>query len=294
MSQNETLDVIMRMHDSARLSELSRAVFSLVGQDYRPLNMLLCTQRFTRGMLLDVRETLTPLLALEDAPTLDVLNYEDPLPLDARSALINMGIDSAKGRYAAFLDYDDTMYPGSYSTLIRQLTKTSSAIAFGGVAVKTVEVEDQVFYVRSRERPWKGRTLADQLANNFCPIHSFVFERTKLPTGLRFETDLTRHEDYDFLLRVCASVRSDFSLVDTIVGDYYLKSDGSNSILTESSFTGANRAEWQRANAFLAQRRSSTVVAPSVQLDLGLRKPVPGLTIRGVLDRLGYRQPLAA
>ena len=42
---------------------------------------------------------------------LHVLNRSDPLPADARAALLNLGSRRRTGRYVAFLDYDDLIYP---------------------------------------------------------------------------------------------------------------------------------------------------------------------------------------
>jgi hypothetical protein len=224
---------------------------------------------------------------MEDAPTLDILNYEERLPADARSHLANLGLAAAKGRYSAFLDYDDVIYPHAYAKLISRLRESAAAIAFGGIAARRVDIEEELFYIRSKECPWSTKGLVDQFVDNCCPIHSFVFDRTRLPQDLRFETDLARHEDYDFLLRACAAGLSDFTLMSEVIGNYYLKSDGSNSILTESAFSHVNRLQWQRATAFVEERRRTTVVAPEVQLAAGLRTPAPGLTIRGLLDRLG-------
>ncbi|HET9018038.1 MAG TPA: glycosyltransferase, partial [Acetobacteraceae bacterium] len=176
------LDVVMRLHDARRGGELGRAVFSLVGQRHRPLHVLLCVQRFTRGMILDVREALAPLLAMAGAPTLDILNHEAPLPLDARASLANLGMAAAEGRYLAFLDYDDTLYPEAHALLVARLRATGAAIAFAGIAVKHAEIEDDLLHVQARqERHWRGRTLRDLFHDNCCPLHSFVIDRTRLP-----------------------------------------------------------------------------------------------------------------
>jgi hypothetical protein len=286
MAEADTIDVVIRLHDAARLSELGRAVFSLVGQTYRPLHILLCTQRFSAGRLLDLRETLAPLLAMSGAPSLQILNYEAPRPRDARSALANLGIMAARGRYLAFLDYDDTLYPDAYALLIGRLRRTEAAIAFGAIAIKQAEVGDFLFAVQSKQSRWLGKTLLDQLADNACPIHSFVVDRTRLPRQFLFEPDLPRIEDYDFLLRVCAACRSDFALMDTVIGDYYFKSDGSNSTPVGSAASEVNRSAWRKAHNFILQRRRTTVVAPDVQSDLGLPHPISGLTINGLLAML--------
>lgn len=285
--QTETLDVVMRLHDARRLTELQRAVFSLVGQTYGPVHVNLCVQRFTRGMLLDTREALAGLLAMRGAPTLDILNFDDSVPADARAALANLGLDAARGRYLAFLDYDDALYPEAYALLIDRLRQSGCAIAFGGVFAKRIELEDDLIYVLSKERPWRGRSLPDLLEDNFCPLHSFVIDRNQLPADIRFDGFLNRLEDYDFLLQVCAACRSDFALIDTVIADYYLKNDGSNATPIGASATDANLAEWQRAREAVELRRRTTAVAPEVQRLAGIERPVEGLTISGVRARLG-------
>lgn len=293
MPSSDRLDVVMRLHDARRLAELQRAVFSLVGQAYRPLNVHLCVQRFTRGMILDVQDALAPLLAMPGAPPLAILDHAGHVPEDARAALANLGLAAATGRYVAFLDYDDAVYPEAYALLTARLRRTGAAIAFAGVAAKQAEVEDDLIHVLEKSRPWSGRSLLDQFHDNCCPLHGFVMDRSIVPSDLRFDPSLCRLEDYDFLLRVCAGFRSDFALMETVVADYYLKSDGSNSTLIGASATEANLREWHRARAAVERRRRTTPVAPEVQRDAGLRTPIPGLTIRDLLDRLG-RPPLLA
>ena len=41
-----TLDVVIRVHDPARLDELDRAVFSAILADHRPLSVHVMCQRF--------------------------------------------------------------------------------------------------------------------------------------------------------------------------------------------------------------------------------------------------------
>jgi hypothetical protein len=284
MSDSERLDVIVRFHDVRRVSELDRAIFSLVSQNYRPLCILLVLQRFTPDAIAATRETLAPLMELGNAPEIKVLNWDETEPADGRSALLNLGIQEASGRYLAFLDYDDVVYPEAYELLIGRLRATQVAIVFGGICACEIEVFDAYYYVRNKTFPFIGQNALDLLRRNFCPIHSFVLHRTKIAERhLFFDPLISRNEDYDFLIRICAQYPSDFHLVNTYVGAYYMKTDGSNTILTESASTAERVAAWEDAESFLEGRRRITPVSTVVQSGLGLN-PVSGLTVRRLLD----------
>lgn len=284
MNDNDSLDVVVRFHDPGRLRELDRCIFSLVGQTYRPLNILLAVQRFTPEAVEATHAALAPLLGIEGAPSFSVLNWPHPEPPDARSALANMGIQAGRGRYLAFLDYDDVLYPEAYELLISRLRKTEAGIAFGGICVKRADVYESFLYMTGKEYPFKGRGVIDLFQQNFCPIHSFVIDRTRVdPQLLFFEPLMNRNEDYDLILRICAQTASDFGLMDTIIGEYALKNDGSNTILTESADTQAARQAWEGAELFMEGRRRTTPVSLAVQRALGVSDAVPGLTVAALL-----------
>jgi hypothetical protein len=283
MSNNEQLDVVVRFHDVRRLHELDRAVFSLICQNHRPLRILVVLQRFTPEEIAVVRVVLAPLQELENAPEMKVLNWNESEPPDGRSALINLGIQEATGRYLAFLDYDDVLYPEAYEFLIGRLRATQAAIAFGGICANQIDAFDAYCYIKNKTFPFIGNNVLDLFQQNFCPVHSFVLDSTKIARqDLSFDPMISRAEDYDFLIRLCAQYLSDFQLASTYIGAYYLKTDGSNTILTESAPTAERVAAWEDAESFLEGRRRVTLVSAAVQRSLGLT-PIPGLTVRRLL-----------
>ena len=288
----ETIDTVVRFHDIRRLAELKRCVFSLAGQTYKPVRIILTLQRFDGAQIEAVERALEPLLEGGDAPQLALVNLTDPEPADARSVLLNLGVENATGRYLAFLDYDDVLYPEAYEMMIGRLRDTGAAIAFAKVRVMRIDVHGEFFYTRERVTPpYSGSDLLDLFHNNFCPLHSYVIDRSQVPAEmLRFVTTQTLEEDYDVLLRITAAHLSDFALVETELGDYYYKTDGSNTVPVNGGLVGEARLKFIReAKAAIEARRRGTIVAAAVQKSLGIRDPLQPRTIRQVLDRLPAR-----
>ncbi|MFZ6749306.1 glycosyltransferase [Undibacterium sp. Ren11W] len=280
------IDCIVRFHDFSRLAELNRCVFSLLGQTYRPLNIILAVQRFTLEQLAAVKASLAPMLNLPNAPSLQIENLTDSSVRDARTELLNLGLAAATGQYVAFLDYDDVLYPEAYSILALRMQASQAAISFASVRLLKVDIFPQ--FIRSVKRavaPFHGHDLRDLFRANFCPIHSYLIDRSKIgPTTLRFDTSLSWEEDYDLLLKICAAYPSDFSALDKIIGDYYFKSDGSNTVATGNSLDQARNDEYKRVSALIEARRRVTYVAPAVQKQLGFASILPTMTVRDALS----------
>src|SRR5262245_10648992 len=244
----EPIDCIVRFHDARRLVELKRCVFSLVGQTYRPLNIILTLQGFLAEELKATRQALEPMLTMPRAPTLTIVNLQEPSLEDGRAALLNLGLKTATGRYVGFLDYDDVLYPEAYELLVERLRVTEAGIAFA--AVRVVEAQIHAHFVEVKKvltAPFSGESLRDLFRSNFCPIHSYLLDRQQVPAHiLRYDETLADEEDYDVLLRICAEVTSDFALIKTQIGDYYYKKDGSNAIPMSGNFSGERLAAHER------------------------------------------------
>jgi len=281
------LDVVIRMHDPARLDELSRAVFSAALQDVPGVRIHVVCQRFSAAGVAGIREGLAPVMALAPEARLHIHNRTTALPADARAALLNLGMDAAEGRYLAFLDYDDLIYPEGWRLLVAELEATGAAIAFGAVLNTTVSRRGLVPHVTGKQHVFRGEGLRQLLRSNFCPLHSFLLDRTRLPGSLRFDEDLVALEDYDFLIRVVSQFPSSFGLKDRPVGEYLLKDDGSNSNPIATAWpSGVDPASaWAAAVGRVDARKGRLVLGPLVQAQLGVDEP--GLTVARFLERQG-------
>src|SRR6185437_2963081 len=110
------------------------------------------------------------------------------------------------------------------------------------------------------------------------------------PDVLYFDETLCWEEDYDFLIRVCASACSDFGLRDTSVGEYYYKTDGSNTVL--HGLESAARADARDYYVNVVQpaierTRRRTCISPVVRKALMLDKHPTVATIEDVLRYYG-------
>ena len=283
---SDQIDIVVRFHDAKRLLELERCVFSLVSQTYRPVHIILSLQRFSPDDIAVTRAALAPLFEGEDALTLSVVNYDKAEYADARSVLMNLGLSQARGRYLAFIDYDDVLYPEAYELLVSRLTQTGAAIAFASVRTMRLHVYDHFLYAESDVEPFIGLSVLDLFRSNFCPLHSYVMDRQKIPSDLlRFRPSLTMEEDYDVLLRICARVRSDFGLLGTYIGDYNYKTDGSNTVPTDGTPTEQERDHYTEIQSAIEERRRTTIISPAVQRLLGLPESDGPMTIREIIKR---------
>jgi hypothetical protein len=213
-----------------------------------------------------------------------VLNRAEAAPADARAALLNIGLRAGTSRYIAFLDYDDLIYAEGWRVLTAELARSGAAIAFGAVLNASVSRDGLVPYVTEKRRVFQGTGLPQLLRSNFCPIHSFVLDRSRIAQeDLVVDETLVALEDYDLLLRLVSKYRSSFDHKDTLVGEYLLKDDQSNLNPMAHSGTlsgvqsGSCDGTWLAASAEIERRKDRLVISPAVQAQLQVCQP--GMTV---------------
>jgi hypothetical protein len=246
------VDTIIRCHDPKRLAEMDRALFSLLHQSYGPVHVIVVTQGFSKSSS-DQVNALVQNYKWEafghKSPT--IINVEADEGLDLRAHLLNVGLQKLSCRYFAFLDSDDYLYGSAYEYLIEHIVQSGVAIAFGNIVRKDVRAFDDFVYTRNRfADQFRGSGLEDLAIDNFCPIHSFVVDRSVIePADIRFDEELNRLEDYEFLLRICTKYSSLFSSRSRYVGVYNWHLDGraSNQFAQDGERVQMNRVAWNVA-----------------------------------------------
>lgn len=286
----DSVETIVRFHDPARFPELAGALMSLVAQSWRPLRVLLVTQRFTQAQLEALDAALAPYRAIDPSVEIVVVPYaRRDGPSDARSALVNAGIAKAGGRYIGVLDYDDTLYPDAYETLVHELLASGCAVACGGIAVKGVATSAAVPLGIAYARMGRlfGRGLIDTFRHNFCPFHGMLFDRARIAAeDLRLDEGLPIFEDYEWQLRLGARYPVSYAMIDRVIGDYRYRDDGSNTVAMRHEADERKRNLWRQWAEDIEARRTRIEVAPAIQARLGMDPVRPGLSIRQLLDLL--------
>jgi len=229
----EVVSAVVRFHDPAALAKLERAIQSLHAQTGVQVQPIVVTQRFDQRNFEKTREAVRRQWFFDWLPEPVVVNYEDGGSADARSALMNLGIDRHRdlgNRFLGFLDYDDLLYSHAYHVLMRPLLESDVAVAFASVEMgHAVGLYDYDF-VYDMSYPFQGKNKLDLVRDNFCPLHSYLVDCAKVPAQeLYFRDELSRVEDYDFLLRVAGPNPCDFSAIGRRIGVYLMRADDSNS-----------------------------------------------------------------
>ncbi len=230
------VDTIIRMHDVCLVQECDRALFSIYHQTYALVRPIIVTQGFDGESLQKVKALATRYDWETKGAGIIILNVPNSGGKDIRSRLLNAGLDAATGRFLSVLDSDDYLYGTAIQWLVSNLQNGKYAIAFGDIALKNISIVAEAPFTFSRETGvYKGDGLKDLMNENFCPIHSFVMDRSAIASAdLFFEESIARLEDYDFLIRICSQYPANFSSRTKVVGVYNWKADGSNSTLVGS------------------------------------------------------------
>jgi hypothetical protein len=285
-----TVNVIVRFHDPRRLGELGAALLCLIGQVHRPLRVMVVTQRFDAAAHAALEARLEPYRAIDPTVAIDVVPYtRADGRIDARSALLNAGIDAMRGRYLAVLDYDDTLYQEAYALLLHELRASDCAIAIASVACKSVATDPAIALGLSLHRgpPIACSGVTDIFRASCTPFHGIMFDTSRIAVAdLRFDEELSMFEDHELFLRLAARYRISCRLLGRVIGDYRFKDDGSNTVPLPSKATARYKAMWERGRLDLEARKRHILVEPVVQEEIGISPPRPGLSIHGLVEGL--------
>ena len=114
-----------------------------------------------------------------------------------RSRAANLGLDTATGKYALFLDDDDWLSPEHIAKLLSVLSQShNERVAYSGIKFASGPQSIEFSVISEAFDAVKLKR------GNFIPIHAVLFDRDLTNFGCRFDESLEIYEDWDFWLQL--------------------------------------------------------------------------------------------
>ncbi|WP_254863535.1 glycosyltransferase family 2 protein [Halovivax gelatinilyticus] len=223
------VSVIVPTHD--RPERLRRAVRSVFGQTYAPIELFVVDDASARPARPVVEETVGNVSKREDGlhQATEIVRFDENR---GGAAARNAGIERASGEYVAFLDDDDRWDPAK---LERQIDRLESASEDVGLCyTRVVQLDDGAVSAISPATA-EGELARDLLTINVVgTISSVVVRRAVVETVGGLDPRFPSWQDWAYYLRVAESYR--FCSVDEpltvrhnaggqLSGDYWTKRD---------------------------------------------------------------------
>jgi hypothetical protein len=141
--------------------------------------------------------------------------------------MMNDALKKVKTRYAAFLDYDDLLFPDAYTWLLERLEKTGKAVTFG--RVYAASYNSKTGTLTKRERAFEyGYSYDDFIYDNHAPIHSFMLDLDQIDLAkIIYHEDQKYMEDYYLTLQIFTKDNTDWESLSLnhYIGDYIHSTD---------------------------------------------------------------------
>ncbi len=184
------VSVIVRSMDPPTLA---RALASVALQEYPAIEVVLVAASGPAHRAVD---------ASRYPFRLNFVASNEPLP---RPRAANAGLDAAQGALITFLDHDDEFLPGHLAGLAAALERHPDA----GAAYCRFEVYEEAKLFTMVGRKFHRLALHEK---SYIHHSAFLFRRELLATGVRYDTALDIHDDWDFVLQLSEKTR--FVFVD--------------------------------------------------------------------------------
>jgi glycosyltransferase involved in cell wall biosynthesis len=243
---NDLLTVVIRTMPG-REKFLDKCLFILSGQSHEHIEVVIVAQQLKES---DSVEPIRQVGArwASSFQRLEVRAHVSAT--DARARSLNIGKKAATGRYLAFLDDDDKVYPDHYRKLVESLQKTDYAWAYADIIRALYNEFGQL---TSRTSPFKrdAYSYLDHLRGNFVPIHSFVIDLSRARDIGEVDEQMSRNEDYEYILRL--AFKHEPLYVPGFGAEYCIRSDGSNTV---SDGTGSRRHRVQKMKLWNAAQEA--------------------------------------
>lgn len=236
--ESTKISVGVRFHDISKLNFLKRCLISIDAQSSVRPHIYLVTQGFSSSDLKKVKHLIDE-CCCANKTTFSLINVPNPNGMDLRSKLLNQIIEShysdEMSSYLCFIDFDDLWYSHALKTLLAPLLVGEFCMSFADIHLADVWTDGEVFYLRDMLNRHKiaGKYKSDLLKGNFLPLHSYLFDTSRIERNLFvYDESLSRNEDYDLLVRVASAKPVTRAVSNRLIGLYNFYAYNNNSINT--------------------------------------------------------------
>jgi len=232
------ISVGVRFHDISKLNFLKRCLISIDAQSSVRPHIYLVTQGFSSSDLKKVKHLLDE-CCCTNKTTFSLINVPNPKGIDLRSKLLNQIIESHYSdnisSYLCFIDFDDLWYSHALKTLLAPLLVGEFCMSFADIHLADVWTDGEVFYLRNilDRHKISSKHKSDLLKGNFLPLHSYLFDTSRIERDLFvYDESLSRNEDYDLLVRLASIKPVTRAVSNRLIGLYNFYAYNDNSINT--------------------------------------------------------------
>jgi glycosyltransferase involved in cell wall biosynthesis len=258
LSAPTLVSIVMRTV-GGRPREIRRAIASVATNTWLPLEVVVVYQGADDAQWADLQRLPA------EFPALPVRLVHNAGTGDRRAENLNLGWETAQGRYLGFLDDDDTLKPNHVAQLVRAMQSSGHAWAYAQVVLRK---EDEALNMVNESHPFRRHafSLKSLWIENFLPIHSFLIDRVALNEAMRvrpFHEELDRSEDWDFLLRL--AFYHEPAVVEEFTATYHVSTGARNTNLSLINTAGdeecerRNREAWAKCKSIVEQRKAELI-----------------------------------
>ncbi|WP_415844500.1 glycoside hydrolase family 99-like domain-containing protein [Stutzerimonas zhaodongensis] len=229
----ERVSTIIRFHRNGDQKLLNNAIFSLLSQAGCRVQPYLALQDMTDNEVSLLEEKLATLPWHNDCFPIIRRYQSTPDNPDLRSLMLNDALKAVASGYAAFLDYDDVLFPHAYEYLLKNLKATNKNATFGRVYSTTVDAGTGLIVKRERVYDY-GFSYSEFLHCNHAPLHSFMLNLDRIDLGaITYFDDMKYMEDYYLTLQLFNRRDTDWASLqsEAFIGDYvHREGDATNTL----------------------------------------------------------------
>jgi len=177
------VSVVVPTHNRSKM--LRKAIKSILAQDYDKIELIIVQDACTD-------DTSSVLMEFKDSRIKCIVSNVNLGGAKAR----NLGIESCRGEYIAFLDDDDIWKKYKLSSQLKIFQK------FNDVAIVSTSYES-IDSVSSKRVNLPGEIiLEDLLYKNYCGSFSFCITKSKYLKNLRINPQLKACQDWDLWIKI--------------------------------------------------------------------------------------------